>query len=267
MSEIKKEKSALAETIRARREEWEMEIEEAAMFAGVEPDVWEKYETDGTVLTKEDCEGICRALHWLYLSTDGKKPEGWFDVEEMQKRDTWSKDIECRFGQAEALSLAVGLSMLKDRLNVTIEKMSKMPKGTHIGELDYEQDDDLLLCELTDYLPQQFLMRYDYDFLISMKNVLLHLCEKIQADDTIFAHSVMEELIIKVAVDLSADLIQDIGIPVQENFNEWYYDLFDDCDIDMFLFDDSHPAYIGEEDRDWPYHFDNWTKKIFYTGM
>ena len=132
-----------------------------------------------------------------------------------------------------------------------------MPKGTHIGQLS--------ISMLKDTLPEQFLMRYDYEFLYQLKATVKQIREVATSDKPFFAHSVLEELAIYLFMEESAFLMDSMynemkseGINGLDMRNEWAFEMFGDIDIITFLFSG---FFIDDEES---YHFDNWSNRQFF---
>ena len=92
-----------------------------------------------------------------------------------------------------------------------------MPAKSHIGQLS--------ISWLSDNLPEQFLMYYDYNFLYQMKCVLQKMRERAKYGYSMEAHSVIEELI-------------------------------------LYLCSEEAAVYL---DSNHSYHFKNWSKQQFHT--
>lgn len=87
-----------------------------------------------------------------------------------------------------------------------------MPAGSHIGQLS--------TSFMSDELPIQFLMHYDYDFLYQMKCTLLQLRRKAKLGIPMVAHSVMEELIIYLCNE-EAEALIEVGAAAETVFVEY----------------------------------------------
>ena len=147
--------------------------------------------------------------------------------------------------------------MLYDHIQEDLAELAHMPAGFHIGQLD--------ISLLADYLPKQFLMRYDYEFLYRMKCSLHNLRYRAEAGLSMMAQSVMEELLIylcneeaKVLIELYG-MINDFDDEALTYEDDWLFDLFDDMDIVTFLYSN---VYITP---DHSYHYIHWDEPQFYT--
>ena len=59
-------------------------------------------------------------------------------------------------------------------------------------------------------------------------------------------------------VEESRFLMESSDLSLQDGWDEWVFDLFDDADIETFLYSD---YYLTEDDS---YHFKHWMKEQFY---
>lgn len=239
----------LAEKIKLRRNELNLTIEEAAKRAGVGTKTWSRYEA-GESIRQDKYKGVCKALNWMQLPIEDDE-DVKFDLEEYRNHEAWSKYLEETFGEVAALSFAIGSDILLDYIKDDLNELSRQPKGTHIGQLG--------TSFLEGILPDQFLMNYDYEFLYAMKSGLIHLRKIAKFGSEIIAHCVLDELLLILAVDESEFLIENNpNLEVDDQWKDWVYDIFDDADIDMFLFSNS---YLSEDHE---YHFLQWLKCQFY---
>ena len=248
----------LAKKIKFRRNELGLTIEEAAMRAGVGTKTWSRYEA-GESIRKDKCKGICKALNWRDFSNSEdneiKKPL----AEEYKNHEAWSQFLADNYGVRAAVSFAAGSDILFDRIEQDLSDLSAMPAGSHIGQLS--------ASFISDELPTQFLIRYDYDFLYQMKCTLLQMRMRAKMGIAMVAHSIMEELIIYLCNEEAKAMIE-VGTAADElggsetinDSEEWVFDMFDDMDIITFLYSNE---YLGE---DHPFHFVHWNDQQFYIG-
>ena len=261
---------ALGEAIKARRVALGLSAEEAARRAGVGTKTWFRYEAAGSI-RNDKIKGVCKALSWVKLpqnnennpDTDGIKAEkSW--LESVGESDAgWSNFLASNFGRKAAVSFAVGIEILEDYLTADLEELSQMPKGSHIGELQFSW--------LKDSLPGQFLMMYDYDFLYQFRSSLIAYRQRAHFGREVHAHTVVEELLTRLIRECAFDEI-DEWIPEflanendsltlfqeTEGWKEWPENLCGDDDLSLYLNDGSW-VEAGHD-----YHFDNWFKKQFY---
>jgi DNA-binding XRE family transcriptional regulator len=247
----------LAKSIRLRRNELNLTIEEAASKAGVGTKTWSRYEA-GESIRKDKCKGICKALNWHSLPIKGESDTSdTLDINEYRSHKAWSPYLVDRFGKLAATSFVIGSDILLDSLGQDMEALSSMPRGSHIGEIDTSW--------IASSLPPQFLMRYDYDFLYILQTTIIHFRTIAPIGSQIIAHSVMEELALYLIMEESQFLMEGIASDMESddmesygNWASWAFDIFDDMDIVTFL-------YSGEYlDNSHPYHFEHWMAAQFY---
>lgn len=248
----------LAGQIRARRNELGLTIEEAASRAGVGTKTWCRYEA-GESIRRDKCKGICKALNWHSLPEQDGEESDRISVREYKNHEAWSVYLEKEFGAEAALSFAMGSDLLFDYITEEMEELSSLPAGSHIGQLS--------ISWLSDSLPEQFLMHYDYEFLYRMKCSLCEMRMRAKAGLPMTAHSVMEELIILLCNEKASGLIElcggiedtDDADTDDADSEDWMFDLFGDADIFSCLYSD---VYL---DPDHLYHFSHWADRQFYT--
>lgn len=247
----------LAETIKRRRHELNLTIEEAASKAGVGSKTWCRYEA-GESIRKDKCKGICKALNWRGFPGESAVDEGGFCLKEYENHEAWSVSIRECYGTVAAISFVIGSDILLDGVREDLEALSSMPKGTHVGQLD--------VSWLAPSLPEQFLPRYDYDFLYCMRATIERLRKAAHTGNELVAHSVMEELCLYLIVQEAGFLVdsmamdmEDVGIDYDEKWADWIFEVFDDDDIVIFLYSG---LYLDGNDG---YHFDHWYDEKFFT--
>ena len=123
---------------------------------------------------------------------------------------------------------------------------------------------------LIDLLPAQFVMSYDYDFLFHLRTVLSKYIVRAKSGYEMYAHSVAEELVVRLIRDLSFDVVEewmenrgethegDEGNSFAGAWGEWPEDLCDDVDFETYLNDSSWL------EKGHTYHFDDWFTPQFY---
>lgn len=247
----------LAEAIKSRRQELGLTIEEAASMAGVGTKTWCRYEA-GESIRHDKARGICKTLNWHGLPGETDDDSDAFDLEKYKNHDAWSEFLCERFGEAAAISFAVGSDIVLDHIEEDLDELSKMPRGTHVGELPVSM--------MKDILPVQFLMRYDYEFLYQFKVIVTNLRKVARHGKSFLANSVMEEMAIYLFVEESRFLMEcmipemeDCGVSGLDMWDEWAFDLFEDMDVVTCLYSDDYltPEHI--------YHFDHWAEYQFHT--
>lgn len=245
----------LAQLIRTRRIELGLTIENAANMAGAGTKTWSRYEAGGAI-SIEKVKGVCKALKWSELPDPDSpdfiygKMSPAFDINYYRNHKYWSEFIESGFGEIAATSFVMGAEILFDYIRMDMQELQKLPKGSHIGQID----SSWLLC----YMPEQFVTDYDYDFLFHMKSNLFRMCETVERGNHLVAHSVMDEIILMIMIELSELILEDEVS--DEVWKEWIYDLMDDSDTEFFLYSN---CYIDEGSQ---FHFSRWFDDIFWMG-
>lgn len=239
----------IATAIRERRKELRLTIEEAAAKAGVGTKTWCRYEA-GESIRKDKYRGVCKALNWRsFPEEDAEKSEA-LDISEYKNHKAWSQNLADIFGDTAAASFAIGSDILLDHIEEDLRELSRLPKGTHIGQLD---------CSfLTDKLPRQFLMRFDYDFMYTLRMTVIQFRMLARLKRSFVAHSVLEELALYLVVEESRFLLDEVASTLEEDWDTWIFDLFDDQDVVTFLYSN---IYVSPEHI---YHFDHWQEQTFY---
>ena len=246
----------LGESIKSRRIDLGLTIEEAALKAGVGTKSWCRYESGESIRT-DKAKGICKALNWRVLPSDDDDGDDAFNIDEYKNHEAWSSYLSEFYGEAAAISFIVGSDLISDHVNFDLMELATMPRGTHIGQLTSSW--------IKDILPEQFLMRYDYDFMYQLKIEISRLRRIARRGSDIIAHTVIDELALYLFMQeaepfldcISAEM-EAAGVSGLDNIGEWVFELFDDMDIVTYLYSDN---YVPENHT---YHFDNWTKDQFY---
>lgn len=255
----------LADTIRQRRVELGLTIEEAAVRAGVGAKTWYRYETGGSI-REDKYKGVCRALNWHVfpneVNDDLDIENELFGGKTVEDHEAYSSFLEKAFSREIAISFCVGSDILSDEVQADLSELAGMPKGSHIGEIS----NSFLAFEL----PQRFLTRYDYDFLYAFKVAVHDLRTAARLGKVIVAHSVLEELALYLIAEKSHFLAEDdkhyrelVGGHDHGDAFEWAFDLMGDSDV-ILLYDDDFYHYI---DREHAYHYDHWMDQQFYTDL
>lgn len=247
----------LAQAIRSRRLELGLTIEDAASRAGVGIKTWCRYES-GESIRSDKVKGICKTLNWHAIPGETDIGDAEFNLDEYKKHEAWSNYICEQFGEAAAISFAIGSDIVLDYLEEDLNELSKMPQGTHVGQLPVSRTKDIL--------PAQFLMRYDYEFLYHLKAVVVQLREMTRYGNQLLAHNVMQEIAIYLFVEESGFLMECMypemeasGVSGLDMWNEWAFDLFGDMDIVTHLYSDDYLP------QDHAYHFVHWAERQFYV--
>lgn len=247
----------LAKSIRLRRNELNLTIEEAASKAGVGTKTWSRYEA-GKSIRKDKARGICKALNWHGFPENGESDaSNTFDLNDYINHEVWSPYLMEVFGKFVATSFVIGSDILLDNLERDMEELSSMPRESHIGEISTSW--------LESDLPPQFLMRYDYDFIYILRTTIIYFRTIAPMGIPIIAHSVMEELALYLIMEESRFLMESIASNIESDdmdsygdWDSWAFDIFDDEDIVTFLYSDH---YLDDSH---PYHFEHWLDAQFY---
>ena len=246
----------LAEAIKSRRQELGLTIEEAASRAGVGTKTWCRYET-GESIRNDKAKGICKALNWHIIPSESNDDGVEFNLSRYKNHEAWSRYICDKFGEAAAISFVIGSDIVLDYLDDDLRELATLPKGTHVGQLPFSM--------MQAILPEQFLMRYDYEFLYSLRATVVKIREIAHYSNCLLAHSVMDELAIYLFAKESEFLMECMMEDMEDQhvkglymWQEWIFDLFEDKDIETFLYAD----YCLPEDH--IYHYNHWTEDQFY---
>jgi len=251
----------LGEAIKHRRHELNLTIEEAASRAGIGTKTWSRYES-GESIRKDKVRSLCKALNWVALpETDGLGMMDKKDIGNYMNNKAWSPYLMENYGKFAALSFVLGSEILLDEINEDLRTLSQMPKGTHIGEIPSSF--------VSSIMPEQFITRYDYEFMWALRNTLIHFRTIIPHTRNLLAHSVIDELVLYLVVEEARLLIEELDfINVTDDDEEeytdwasWPFDIFDDVDLIMFLYSDQFTLTPDDQ-----YHFDHWFEQQFYMS-
>lgn len=238
----------MAKQIRERRKELNLTIEEAAKRAGVGIKTWCRYEA-GEAIREDKYRGILKALNWHVLPDEDNGSGQTLKVEDYREKREWPDDIAENYGDYAALSFVVGSELLLDDIAEDLRELSTMPAGTHLGQLP--------VSLVADYLPPQFLMRYDYEFMFIFQSTVQGMLNRVKHGTDLFAGSVMEEVALFLIVE-EASIMLEMELDVdREEWTEWIYDVFTDADVLTWLYSD---FYVKKGN---PYHFDHWLENQF----
>lgn len=248
----------LSETIRTRRKELGLTIEEAASRANVGTKTWCRYEA-GESIRKDKLKGVCKALNWNMLPGDDQEGVNEFNIDEYRNQKTWSEYISENYGEAAAISFVIGCDIVLDYIEEDLEELSALPKGSHVGQL--------AVSMIKDMLPEQFLMKYDYEFLYCLKTCIIKMKRASEYNVAIVAHSVIQELALYLIVEAAEFLMEtmsnemeEYGIKNVDIWKCWIFDLFDDMDIVTYLYSNNYLT------SDHIYHFEHWMEEQFYCN-
>lgn len=251
--------------IRARRLELNLSIEEAAFKAQVGAKTWGRYEA-GASIRQDKVRGVCHALGWKTLPNSLPQDEAESpgatalsdafaddDIGIDESHEAWSAYLAEMFGRPAAIAFAYGSSIQLDQIDEDLTALSKLPRGTHLGQVD---------CSWTiDSLPEQFLTRYDYEFVYALR----HAVQSLRAHFTngfVQLHSVIEELALFLILK-ETDVLLDLWPESKQEFEDFdwtecFGDICGDTDLMGLLYTD----YFVTTDN--VYHFDHWLEQQFY---
>ena len=200
------------------------------------------------------------------------------NLSEYKESKGWSTFLETNFGILSAIHYAARSDLLLDALEHEMHELSCMPRGSHVGQINSSV--------LKDNLPQQFMTRYDYDFLYKFRSELIDMRMRAMDGLSIIAHSVAQELIIyisnemgKVAIEsdenvkkliaengsfydkLSSDIENEELDKIKLYNEDWVFDLFGDADILSELYSGRAVAKGNA------YHIKHWFDEQFFTTV
>ena len=251
----------LGEAIKNKRNELNLTIEEAALKAGIGTKTWSRYES-GESISRDKVRGLCKALHWAALpEISGINISIDEDFNRYKNNEAWSPYLMERFGKYAASSFVIGSGILLDEINEDISVLSEMPAGSHIGEVPSSF--------ISTIMPEQFLMRYDYEFMWALRITLIRFRKISHLKNALLAHSVIEELVLYLIMEKSRALIEEMRSysatdkdeDKYKRWDEWVYDIFDDMDLITYLYSDM--VILTPDDT---YHFDHSFKQQFYIS-
>ena len=130
-----------------------------------------------------------------------------------------------------------------------MEALARLPRGSHIGQIGHS------FLELD--LPEQFLTRYDYEFLYALRCALHDQIFLVEHKQFPAVHCVMDQLVLYMIIERARMLLEDGDFVAEDGWDEWIYDIIGDQDILDCLYSDTllTPASI--------FHFDHWTERQF----
>ena len=242
------------QALKERRNSLHLTIEEAAKRAGVGTKTWSRYES-GESIRQDKYIGVCKALDWNIppddiedIDFDDIMP----DIEEYRNHPLWSKRIEADFGEYAAFSLALGCDLLFDDLSMNLEELKEMPKGSHLGELS--------TSFLLDSLPEQFVTRYDYEFVYALYCKLMQFMDILQGGNYSIKKSSVLDMILLYLITEEADFDFEMSqYDIDPDWNDWIYDFWGDMDLITWLYSS---RYVDEDNI---YHFTHWMNDVFLT--
>ncbi|GAA4712910.1 Transcriptional regulator, contains XRE-family HTH domain [Promicromonospora umidemergens] len=242
----------LGAAIRTRREELDMSIEDAAQRAGIGSETWRRYET-GSNIRKDKVRAVCSALRWSVLpDTSSGEPDDdelgkdWKEYDP-KKDGLYVEDLELNFGLDAAKTFAWGSDVLLDHIKGDLEELARRPRGTHLGELGHSWLDGAL--------PEQWLVRYDYDFVFRLKATIEQLRRTAPAAKSIMmprlAQTVGEGIVVRLILE-QGDVFADMYGADTDGWPDWYDAIVEPDWIIDLMYDG---RYMSE---DGPWNFENW---------
>ena len=200
------------------------------------------------------------------------------DLSEYKALKGWSAFLEDNFGTLSAILFAAGSDLLLDALEHEMHELSRMPIRSHVGQINSSV--------LKDNLPQQFMTRFDYDFLYKFRSELIDMRMRAMDGLSIIAHSVAQELIIYISNDMGKIATEsDENVKKLITDHKLIYDKLsfemDDEDLDKMKFYDEDWLFTlcGDADilselysgravaKGNAYHFKHWFEEQFFTTV
>ncbi len=167
------------------------------------------------------------------------------DMDEYKAKKEWSTDLANRYGESAALAFAIGADLLAEFCEEDLEALAKMPKDSHMGQLN--------CSHLRYYLPEQFLTRYNYEFYYFLRCRLTHLLTDL---DNLKLSIIFDEIMLYIIIVLGSELIEADEILAEDYTRNWFLALFSDVHVTDLFYEDN---YVDEADD---YHFKNWFKEL-----
>lgn len=246
----------IGKQIKERRIELGLTIEEAAKKAGVGSKTWLRYESGEAIRSDK----LAKVLYVLKWKTFPPEDDDMFIDDPLKRIDSsheaWSSYLADVYGSRTACAFAVGCELLSDCIADDLKELATLPRGAHIGQLD--------VSRLEYALPSQFLTRYDYEFVFSLRQSLNRLKSCARSGLKPVAHTVLEEIAIYL-IELEADSFLDL-FGIDSSYKDecpegLLGEVCGDLDVCSFLYSDF--VIVEPEDT---YHFDNWLEPQFYLG-
>lgn len=237
----------LGQMMRERREELGLTMEQMAKKAGVGTKSWSRYES-GEGIRADKVSRILRALGWASFPEGTTDGSGWSVDEEKV-----SPYFSARYGETAARAFAVSFELLSDEILHDMDLLAKMPKDTHLGQVEQESF-------LSDRLPEQFLTDYDYQFLYAMECTLRILCMRIHdAGGSFVVHTVMEEILLVLLMEI-VRFLSETDFSEEKGWmpEDFAFDLCGDMDVVTWLYSG---IPVNESHT---YHFSHWLERQFH---
>ena len=247
----------LGAAMRARREELGMTVEQAANRAHVGQKTWSRYES-GESIRNDKIKGVCASLGWktlgdAYASEDVGRTDEAYLKSIGEGSEGWVPYIEQTLGRKAAVTFCVGSEILFDELSMDLEELAAMPRGSHLG---------MAGISLTlPYFPDQFVMRYDYEFIYKLRARLALLREALPLCDHFNVHMVADELLLRMIEQEAVPLMEAWAEHDKDDLSDdWVADICEDDNCSLYLY--SPCLYLEKQHT---YHFDHWFDHSFNT--
>jgi hypothetical protein len=234
-----------------------LSIEEAAAKAGVGAKTWSRYEAGGAI-RHDKARAVCRALGWSRLpgvQEDANDSDDKWLRKVDESHEAWSEALNELYGRACATTFAAGSDLLRDHLSDDLEALARHPRGTHLGQLEMSWLDGLL--------PPQFVPRYDYEFVYSLRAAVNRLRQRF-GHGSLVAHSVLEELALYLIfqhAEVFADMDPAFFKGEGTDWRGWLGRILGDLDLEFLLY---ASGWVLTPDN--VYHFDHWNEMKFCVG-
>lgn len=244
----------LGQEIKKRRIELGLTIEEAAKKAGVGMKTWSRYEA-GEAIRSDKLNKVLHVLKWSTFPPDDAASyieNPWSDID--SSHEAWSSYLAETYGERTACMFAIGYDLVSDYISDELAELSSLPAGSHVGQLGGSW--------LSYTLPPQFLTRYDYEFVFSLKYALNSLKDNAKNGHQIVAHTVLEEIavyLIEMEANSYIELFNSDTSYEDECPEGLLGEICGDIDVCTFLYSNWYLVKQGET-----YHFDNWFKPQFF---
>ena len=207
---------------------------------------------------------------------DFSKLQKAIEAERAEPMPLWSSWLEKYFGSLAALSFSCGVKGLFYGLSKAImelEQLAHDTPGATLQDLPEGSDAENVLG----LLPPVYRSCYDLGFVKNLNNALVGLMIRANAGRDMRAHSVAEEILIRSAALVAfgysytlsrrtesegeINFLPDIEkLGDWSNWECWHFELFEDDDLDMMLYDEAAP--VPPESS--YFSFDHWFDQIFF---
>ena len=171
-----------------------------------------------------------------------------------ENHEAWSTYLAKTYGPQAAAAFAVASDIVYDAMRKDLEMLEDQPRGTHLGQLPNSW--------LVDELPPQFLTRYDYEFVFSLKYVAERMRRNAAAGMPFEPKTVIEELFLylidRKLQTLGEDVVMETSLTGE--LEDFLGTFADDMDLYTWLYSGLFLPQPGDS-----YHFDRWLEEQFWT--